>query len=246
MRVAILSDVHANLPALTACLIAAAGENVNRIVLLGDLVGYGAEPNAVVDIARDLIGQGALAIKGNHDAAIGDDRTGLNADADDVIAWTRGRLTKDQSDFLAGLPMTERIGDVLFVHSEASRPARWIYVESAEVAQRSIAATDATITVCGHIHQPAVYGLTATGKIASFRPVSDVAIPLLAPRRWLIVAGSVGQPRDGISSASYVILDTAAREVTFKRAAYDIDEAADAIRAAGLPARFADRLYAGW
>jgi diadenosine tetraphosphatase ApaH/serine/threonine PP2A family protein phosphatase len=246
MRIAILSDVHANLPALTACLVAAAGQKTDRIVFLGDLVGYGAEPGAVVDIARDLIDQGAVAIKGNHDAAVRADRTGLNADAHDVIVWTRSQLTQDQSDFLADLPMTERIGDVLLVHSEASRPERWIYVDSADVAQRSIAATDAAITVCGHIHQPAVYGLTATGKIASFRPVSDVAIPLLAPRRWLIVAGSVGQPRDGISSASYVVLDTATREVTFKRAAYDIDEAADAILAAGLPQRFADRLYAGW
>lgn len=246
MRFAILSDIHANLPALTACLLAAARQHVDRIVLLGDLVGYGAEPCAVVDMARDLIGQGALAVKGNHDAAVGDERTGLNADAEDVIVWTRGRLSRDQADFLADLPMTQRVGDVLFVHSEASRPARWIYVDGAEVAQRSIAATDAAITVCGHIHQPAVYGLTATGKIANFRPVSDVAIPLLAPRRWLIVAGSVGQPRDGVSSASYVVLDTVAREVTFRRAAYDIDEAADAIRAAGLPGRFADRLYVGW
>lgn len=246
MRIAILSDIHANLPALTACLVAVAELQVDRIVLLGDLVGYGAEPQAVVDIARDLVGLGALAIKGNHDAAVGDQLSGLNADAHDVIAWTRSRLSKDQAEFLGGLPMTQRIGEVLFVHSEASRPARWIYVDSSQTAQRSIAATDAAITVCGHVHQPAVYGLAATGKISTLRPMSDATIPLPSPGRWLVVAGSVGQPRDGLSSASYVVLDTAAREVTFMRAAYDIDQAADAIRSAGLPQRFADRLYDGW
>lgn len=245
MKIALIADIHANRQAFTACLARARELGAERLVLLGDFVGYGADPEWTVDTAMTLAGQGAVALQGNHDAAIANLREQMNPKAQIVIEWTRGRLDAAQRDFLTGLPLTVREDDRLYVHADASAPWRWLYVTSAEEARVSLAATDARLVFCGHVHIPAVYSLSVVAKMTSFRPVADVPVPLLARRRWLIVLGSAGQPRDGNPAASFAMLDTDAQTITFTRAPYDTEEAAAAILANGLPVAFAERIRVG-
>jgi diadenosine tetraphosphatase ApaH/serine/threonine PP2A family protein phosphatase len=245
VRIALIADVHANRQAFAACLARARELGAERLVLLGDFVGYGADPEWAVDTARELVAEGAVALQGNHDAAIANPREQMNAKAQIVIEWTRGRLDAGQRDFLTGLPLTVREDDRLYVHADASAPKRWLYVTSSEEARACLAATDARLVFCGHVHVPAIYSLSVVAKITSFQPVTDVPVPLLARRRWLIVLGSAGQPRDGNPAASFAMLDTDAQTVTFARAPYDTDEAAAAIVTNGLPVAFAERIKVG-
>jgi diadenosine tetraphosphatase ApaH/serine/threonine PP2A family protein phosphatase len=161
------------------------------------------------------------------------------------MAWTRTRLGPDHRRFLATLPLTAEEEGCLFVHAEASAPARWRYVTDAEAAQRSLDATTAHLTVCGHVHRPALYSLGETGKLTPFRPVTDAPVPLARGRRWLAVLGAVGQPRDGNPAACYVMLDLQPMQATWHRVPYDVAGAAAKIRAAGLPSGLADRLLVG-
>ena len=188
---------------------------------------------------------GAIAVRGNHDNAIGTPSETMNAEAQAAIEWTRGRLSAPQRRFLAELPLTQQEDDRLYVHSEASHPARWRYVAGTSDAARSLEATDAHVTFCGHIHQPSLYSMSAAAKMTSFVPTSDVPVQLLGGRRWLAVIGSVGQPRDGNPAASFAMLDTETREITYCRVPYDVEAAANRIRANGLPHWLADRLSAG-
>lgn len=248
MRIALLADIHANREALAACLRHAAGQGVGRLVFLGDLVGYGADPGWVVETVRARVAQGeAIALLGNHDEAAVSPRgpVGMNAEAAAAIAWTRERLDPEAVAFLASLPLVAEDGERLYVHADASAPTRWRYVADAEAARRSLDATAARIIVCGHVHVPALYGLTATDKLIAHRPVPGVAVPLLRPRRWLAALGAVGQPRDGDPRACYGLLDTERSELAWMRVPYDAATAAAKIRAAGLPESLAARLERG-
>ena len=245
MLIALFADIHANRQAFSACLDDAREKGAQRFVLLGDYVGYGADPEWSVDTVMALAAEGALAVRGNHDHAVSEPRETMNVDAKVALEWTRGELGKPAREFLAALPFTVSDDDRFYVHAEASSPQAWRYVASTADAARSIQATRAQVSFCGHIHRPAVYSLSAAAKMTAFTPVTDVPIPLLPGRRWLIVAGAVGQPRDGNPAASWLMLDTARRDVTFCRTPYDVDEAAAAIRAKGLPGRLAERLYRG-
>ena len=192
----------------------------------------------------ELVADGAVAILGNHDSAIGN----AHETNDESAPSSSGRAANSNSAqrrFLSGLPLSQEQGDCLFVHADASKPASWRYVMNADDAARSIDATRARLTLCGHVHRPALYCKSATGKMISFTPTTGVAVQLLPGRRWLAVLGSVGQPRDGNPAASYLMFDTAKDEVTFCRAAYDIQAAAERIRMNGLPTRLAERLFVG-
>jgi diadenosine tetraphosphatase ApaH/serine/threonine PP2A family protein phosphatase len=245
MLLALFADVHANRQAFAACLDAARSRGAERFILLGDFVGYGADPEWAVDTVMRLVEQGAIAVRGNHDNAIGTPSETMNEVAQAAIDWTRGRLNAVQRAFLADLPPTQGEGDRLYVHSEASNPARWRYVQSAADAARSIAATGAHVTFCGHIHRPTLYSMSATAKMTSFVPTSGVGVQLLKGRRWLAVLGSVGQPRDGNPAACFATYDTETREITYCRVPYDIESAAKRIRANGLPLWLAERLMQG-
>ncbi len=245
MLTAIFSDIHANRQAFEACLAAARAKGAQKIMLLGDYVGYGADPEWVVDKVRELVAQGAIALIGNHDRAVGHHDMHMNLEAQVAIEWTRGELGIEQRHFLDQLPLELRSGDALFVHADASAPQSWNYVLDASDAAASMHATKAHVTFCGHVHRPAVYTLSSVGKLTTFVPVTDVPIGLSRGRQWLVVAGSVGQPRDGISASSYLIYDDERSEVTFCRAPYDVAAAAAAIRARGLPHWLADRLLTG-
>jgi diadenosine tetraphosphatase ApaH/serine/threonine PP2A family protein phosphatase len=242
---AVFADIHANRQAFSACLDFARAHGAERIICLGDYVGYGADPEWAVETVMNLVEEGALAVRGNHDTAVGTSAETMNAEAQAAIEWTRGRLSTRQRRFLAELPLTLEEDDRLYVHSEASSPAKWRYVQSTADAGRSLLATAARVTFCGHIHRPALYSISVTGKMMSFVPTSGVTVQLLTGRRWLVVVGSVGQPRDGDPAASFAMYDTASREITFCRVAYDVDAAAMRIRENGLPSWLADRLPVG-
>jgi diadenosine tetraphosphatase ApaH/serine/threonine PP2A family protein phosphatase len=242
---AIFADIHANRQAFAACLDHARAQGAERMICLGDYIGYGADPEWTVDTVMGLVDDGAMAVRGNHDNAIGTTAESMNAVAQAAIEWTHGRLSAVQRRFLAELPLTLRDDDRLYVHSEASNPLSWRYVQSTADAARSIQATSAQVTFCGHIHQPALYSMSAAAKMTSFVPSSGVSVQLLAGRQWLAVLGSVGQPRDGNPAASFAMLDTGSKEITYCRVPYDVEAAANRIRANGLPLWLADRLAVG-
>src|SRR5437899_4649678 len=245
VRLAVFADIHANRQAFSACLDFARAHGAERIVCLGDVVGYGADPEWAVDTVMGLVEDGAIAVIGNHDHAVSSPSESMNAAAQAAIEWTRGRLSAPQRRFLAELPLTRQEDDRLYVHSEASHPARWHYVRDTQDAARSIAATDAHVTFCGHIHRPALYSMSPAAKMTSFIPTSGVPVQLLGGRRWLPVLGSVGQPRAGDAAAAFAMLDTLSREITYCRVPYDVDAAADRSRANGLPHWLGDRLLVG-
>src|SRR5882757_4132024 len=245
MRLALFADIHANRQAFSACLEAARARGAERLICLGDIVGYGADPEWAVDTVMDLVAKGAIAVRGNHDNAIGTPGDSMNGDAQAAIDWTRGRLSLEQKAFLAGLPIMRQEDNRLYVHSEASDPSQWHYVRDSSDAARSMMATELQITFCGHIHRPGLYSMSSAAKMTSFVPTSGVAVQLLTGRRWLAVLGSVGQPRDGDPAASFAMFDTASREITYLRVPYDVETAAARIKANGLPPWLADRLLIG-
>jgi diadenosine tetraphosphatase ApaH/serine/threonine PP2A family protein phosphatase len=242
---ALFADIHANRQAFSACLDVARVRGAEQIICLGDYVGYGADPEWTVDVVIELVGAGALAIRGNHDNAVGIRGKTMNAEAQIAIEWTQGRLNPAQRHFLAELPLALEQEDRLYVHAEASQPVKWRYVRDKSDAARSMVATDAHITFCGHIHRPALYSMSATAKMTSLVPSSGVRMQLLGTRRWLAVLGSVGQPRDGDPAASFAMFDTKSHEITYHRVPYDVAAAASRIRENGLPHWLADRLLVG-
>ena len=246
MRIALMSDIHANREAFSACLEHAAENGVDRFVFLGDYVGYGADPGWVVDTLSDYAGRGAVVLLGNHDAAALGEASGMNEVAAEAIAWTRTQLDSGQREFLSALPIAIEDDDRLYVHSSGFEPDRWHYVTDLYSAARSLMATQAHATFCGHTHVPALFHMSLTGKFASFDPVERVEIPLTPQRRWLAVLGSVGQPRDHDPAACYAVLDVERYALTYMRVPYDIESAAKKILAAGLPEVLAARLFDGY
>jgi diadenosine tetraphosphatase ApaH/serine/threonine PP2A family protein phosphatase len=242
---AIFADIHANRQAFSACLDYARTHGAERMICLGDYVGYGGDPEWTIETVMGLVDSGAMAVRGNHDSAVGTTTESMNAEAQAAIEWTRGRLSAPQRRFLADLPLEVQEDDRLYVHSEASNPSKWHYVRSASDAGRSIVATSARITFCGHIHQPALYSMSVVAKMTSFVPISGIRVQLSGGRRWLAVLGSVGQPRDRDPAASFAMFDTSSREITYCRVPYDVEAAASRIRENGLPQWLADRLLVG-
>lgn len=245
MKLAILSDIHANLEALNACLGHAARQGANAYAFLGDLVGYGADPHACLDIVRTHAEFGAIVLRGNHDdAALGGLWADMNFVSREAAVWTRDQLAQDERAFLASLPYVVEKDGRLFVHASASRPQCWEYIDGTTAAGRCLAATGAGIIFGGHVHRPMLYH-AVLGTVSAFQPTPDAPISLSRGRRWLVQAGSVGQPRDGNPAASYLLYDDVSRRLTFHRVLYDWLSAATKIRAAGLPETLAERLGLG-
>jgi diadenosine tetraphosphatase ApaH/serine/threonine PP2A family protein phosphatase len=246
MRIALLTDLHANREALEEVLLHAAGERVDRYALLGDFVGYGADPAWVVERVRRLAADGAIVVQGNHDeAAVRGSRASMRMDARHSIDWTRDQLDAAQRAFLSALPMSHTDGPILYVHANAWDPPRWSYIETRHDAVRSLHATECRYTFCGHMHDPMLYYLSEAGKAGEFKPVPGVDIPLPPHRKWLAIPGSVGQPRDNNPAACYAVFDAAPAQLTYHRVPYDHEAAADKVRAAGLSQNLADRLIDG-
>ena len=246
MRIAAITDIHANLPALEAVLEAIEAAGVEEIWCLGDVLGYGVEPDACAALVRERC---AVSLVGNHDLAVlgALDIGSFSEAAALAVEWTRANVSEDTLAFLRELdPQGERDGIGLF-HASPRDPV-WEYVLSSEQADAGMDANAAA-------HRP--------DRPLPRRPLLQPARRRLGggdPRRpgqrrrparrsagggWLINPGSVGQPRDGDPRAAWLELDTEAETARFHRVPYDIDRAAAPIAAAGLPSRLADRLYTG-
>ena len=245
MRIALLADIHANRRALEACLDHARSLRVDRLVFLGDYIGYGPEPHEVVERMIVETAKGAIAVAGNHDHAVAETKESMTSDAEIAMAWTRGQLGEEAREFLSSLPMRFEDDTRLYVHASPQTYPSWIYVNDGPAAKRALEASRAQMVFCGHTHLPALHGITATGQLVSFQPVPSVPVPLARHRRWLTVVGAVGQSRDGDPAAAYAILDTDRSEIVHLRVPYDVEATAAAILQAGLPTTLATRLLKG-
>jgi predicted phosphodiesterase len=245
MRIGLLADIHANREAFEAVLATLARQGVDQFALLGDLVGYGPDPAWCVERAARLFEAGAIGILGNHDAAIEGSDEDMNRHAREAIGWTRSRLDASHRAVLRNLQVNHREKDVLFVHASVCHPTDWAYVTDAQRAEQSLRATDARVTLVGHVHQAHLWRLVSSGIATGHQPFPDLEIPLAASQRWLAVIGSVGQSRDGKPGAAYGLLDLQARTLLFGRVDYDHYTAARKVREAGLPASLSERLLRG-
>lgn len=244
MILALLSDIHANLEALQACLKHARDCDATRYAFLGDLVGYGADPGPVLATIMRYAESGALVVKGNHDDAVERGAPYMNQAARESIAWAQDHLSAEQRRFLASLPLCVREAGSLFVHASADSPERWSYVDSPAAALKSLRASDATYTFCGHVHDQVLFA-EVNSRASSYRPASGSPVAVGSHRRWLAIVGSVGQPRDGRPAAAYALFDAAAARIVFYRVPYDHHAAAEKIRKAGLSPMLAQRVAKG-
>jgi diadenosine tetraphosphatase ApaH/serine/threonine PP2A family protein phosphatase len=250
VRVLLLSDIHSNLEALEACLAAAPAHDI--VVNLGDIVGYGASPNEVVERSRGL---GKVFVRGNHDkAATGTmDLRDFNPIAGLAALWTQSQLTPGNLGWLRALPQgplqIPGLPSVQFVHGSPVDEDE--YVVSLRDAIEPLLVSTTPLTFFGHTH---LQGSFSTNDVISdvFRPEyktigqnETIGFPLREGRRYLVNPGSVGQPRDGDWRAAFALFDSDARVVTFCRVPYDLKHAQDRILAANLPPRLATRLAAG-
>jgi diadenosine tetraphosphatase ApaH/serine/threonine PP2A family protein phosphatase len=250
LRILLLSDIHANLEALEACM--AAAPSFDSVVNLGDVVGYGASPNEVVDRSRSL---GNIFVRGNHDKAATGllDLADFNPMAAAAAIWTQNQLTPENHAWLKSLPQgplsLEGFPQAKLVHG--SPEDEDAYIVSIGDALVPLLALTTPLTFFGHTHLQG--GFFANGNSADgFRPeyrtvgqAESVPLQLKAETRYLINPGSVGQPRDGDWRAAFGLFDTEAQIVHFHRAPYNLKAAQDRIFAANLPPRLATRLAAG-
>jgi diadenosine tetraphosphatase ApaH/serine/threonine PP2A family protein phosphatase len=239
MRVAVLSDIHSNLSALDAVL--AVMPSVDEVWQLGDVVGYGPDPDEVVARLQDI---GAKGVRGNHDVAAlgGLEMESFNVDARRAMEWTRGVIAAETRAWLAGLPELLELEGFTLVHGSPRDPV-WEYVTTTPVARAAIASLPTTFGLNGHTHVPVAY-LDDDGHLETMSPGSGSRITVEG-RRALLNPGSVGQPRDGIPAASWLVLDTDERAATWQRTAYDVAAVQGRMVSLGLPARLVERLAYG-
>jgi predicted phosphodiesterase len=244
MRYAIVSDIHANLAAFEAVL-AEIGDGVDRIWCLGDLVGYGPDPNECVDLARQ---HDMICVVGNHDKAClgGLDLIEFNPDARRACRWTIEQLTPENRAFLDGLSEKIILSEFTLVHGSPRAPV-WEYITQSEAARENMAAFDTQVCLVGHTHVPLAFYLASESALACERRWLSGVGPLhLDAGRWILNPGSVGQPRDGDPAASYMILDVDSMMVEVHRVAYPVEETQQRMEKAGLPGNLILRLSFGW
>lgn len=250
MRIFLLSDIHANLEAFNACL--AAVPEFDRIVNLGDVVGYGADPNAVIDRVRE---QGAVLVRGNHDKAVSGvmDLEHFNPMAGMAAMWTRERLTPQNLDWLKALPQgpirMPELGDTQFVHGSPLDEDE--YLVSAQDSQEPLMTAGAGLTFFGHTHRQGGFSWDGerteviNPEWSSLDGTVMWELPLREGVRYLLNPGSAGQPRDDDWRAAFALFDSEKRVVQFFRVPYDVKGAQEKILAAELPPRLAARLSTG-
>jgi len=242
MRVAIISDIHSNLEALTEVLRVAEQQKVDRVVSLGDIVGYGASPNPCCDLVRSVA---EVTLLGNHDAAVAGrmDYSFYYDAARHALDWSARVLTEENLDWLRSLPYTYRIGEVGFCHGSPVEPKAYEYIFALEQARELIPFVGnlAEVTFIGHSHLCKAFAI-GSGE------VNDVVAQKFGIRRgyrYIISVGSVGQPRDYDNRACFVICDATARTVEYLRVEYDIEKSAQKIFDAQLALNFGKRLFLG-
>lgn len=243
MRIAAITDVHANLPALEAVLGAIDAAGIEEIWCLGDVVGYGAEPDACADLVRERC---ELCLVGNHDLAVlgALDVASFSEVAAIAVEWTRENVAERTVEFLRELePSGERL-DVGLFHASPRDPV-WEYVLSPEQAEAGMDASASRIALIGHSHVALFFMRAEHSGETRGAQASDDALLDMGRGEWLVNPGSVGQPRDGDPRAAWLELDTETATARFHRVSYEVERTAASIVAAGLPARLGERLYGG-
>jgi diadenosine tetraphosphatase ApaH/serine/threonine PP2A family protein phosphatase len=240
MRYAVLSDIHGNLEALEAVL-ADAASRADSLLCLGDVVGYGADPAACIELVAE---RAEAFIAGNHEHGV----TGLldldwfNAAARAAAEWTRERLDGDHLGFLKALPLVAEVGGATLVHASPRQPEEWAYLITAADGFETFGAFATRLCFVGHSHVPGVWSLGSSGP--EYLP-GAVAVALEPGRRYLVNVGSVGQPRDRDARAAYALWDVERGSVAIRRVPYDVGTAQRKILAGGLPRLLSDRLSWG-
>ena len=237
-----ISDVHGNLPALEAVLVAVDAQAVDEIWCLGDLVGYGAQPDECVALAAE---RSDLCLVGNHDLVALDrlSASDFSPAAATAARWTRERLGQDAAEFLGALEPADTTGAIALYHASPRDPV-WEYVLSPLIASACMDAMDARVSAVGHSHVALTFQRDGeSSPVGDHAPDGSEAD--LSSGEWIVNPGAVGQPRDGDPRAAWLLLDVVRATASWRRVEYAIDSAASAIREAGLPAGLADRLYYG-
>ena len=240
MRFGVISDIHGNYVALRTVL--SELEGVDQVWCLGDIVGYGPEPNECVEALLDL---DHVVVMGNHDAAaVGVLSTrDFNGEARRALEWTARQLTRDSAAYLRAAPERLERNELLLVHGSPREPL-WEYVTSSQQAEEILADVEAMYTFVGHTHVPVVFLQGEDGRVQAGVPGDEMSLEL-GPDRLLINPGSVGQPRDGDPRAAYAVVDSERSVVEFHRAEYDIAETQKRMRAAGASEWLMQRLAYG-
>ncbi len=243
MRIGIISDIHSNLEALEAVLRSVEDQHVDRVVCLGDVVGYGASVNECCALVRKV---SEVTLLGNHDAAVAGrmDYSFYYDAARHALDWTASRIEPDHLAWLQSLPYTHRIEEVGFSHGSPVGPENYDYVFAAEQARELVPHLGelADVTFIGHSHLCKAFALHAAGE------VHDVGARRFGLRRgykYIVSVGSVGQPRDYDNRAGFVVYDAGERVVEFHRVPYDVEAAAQKIFDADLAINFGRRLFLG-
>ena len=246
MRYLVLTDIHANLEALNACLADARARGFDDTLVLGDLVGYGGDPNAVVELIQSL--KPAAIVRGNHDkVSCGlEQADGFNAVAKSAAKWTLDVLTPEYRDWLCALPEGPQIVDDIVEICHGSPFVEDAYIFDELDAVRALKVSTRPLCLFGHTHYPVTFELSAQ----SFDNVGSAAAPetqiqMKPGSKYLVNPGSVGQPRDGDPRAAYAIVDTTLLRVELFRLKYPVEEAQAKVLKAGLPEVLAQRLAVG-
>ncbi len=242
MRIALLSDVHGNLPAFEAVLGDVEEQAVEAVWCLGDLVGYGAEPDGCVELARDRCD---LSLAGNHDLVVTGEIpiSDFSPSAAAAARWTQETIEDETMAYLKGLVPADPEREPALYHASPRDPV-WEYVLSTWQADECIDLMDARVGAVGHSHVALWFRRDDEGKVSGATADADSEL-VLSDGRWLVNPGGVGQPRDGDPRAAWLLLDTSTWKANWRRVEYPIDEAARAIEDAGLPRMLAERLYSG-
>ncbi len=232
MKIAIISDIHGNLEALNAVLSKIDSLTVQTIYCLGDIVGYGPNPNECVELIRS---RNISSIAGNHDKAVTEELSieSFSQMARAGVLWTQSVITEENKNFLKNLPYSIQEHNILFVHSSPDYPEEFRYLLSPEDARESFDYFSNLLCFVGHTHRPVVF-------------CEDTRTLEITPEKKFIVnVGSVGQPRDGNWNACFVLLDTELYTLDFVRVEYDVELVRKKIETIGLPQKLADRLLVG-
>lgn len=243
-RFGLVADVHANLQALNAVLSKLAEEGIEEIWCLGDVVGYGGDPEACVAIVRERC---AGTVRGNHDAAAveAELRASFNPHARAAIERQADLLSREALEWLDALPAVLELEDVVLLHASFAQPEAYPYVLGAHDAARELMALPGRWGFYGHTHVPALWRMDPDGRVEDVADGPGGATPLDLPARYLVNPGAVGQPRDGDPRAACAIFDRGSERLRLLRVKYDIAAAQSSIRRAGMPKIEADRLERG-
>jgi putative phosphoesterase len=243
VKTALISDSHSNLAALESVLAMIDTLACDRVICMGDVVGYAAEPN---EVCAKIQARATIVVRGNHDMAVLDPghAESFNQFAREAIFWTRRELTAQNVDFIRSLKDQEQIDDIIMAHGSLLDPDEYVF--SQFQAARSLEIAPCRITAIGHTHYPEVYRYDPKSGLCRDILATEGTVELEESYKYLVNSGSVGQPRDGDSRASFAVYDnTGSGRITIYRVDYDIHSTVDKIRRVGLPGMLADRLFEG-